>query len=132
MKQSKDLKNDMSPIVENFLSRMKKIVQDMSKRHHRQKCVVMRAEKDREEQAVALVNQYYDMLSSRDIRQDWFSKSPVKSEREIQDIKPTVWPFLDTPKTGTPSFMKRRSGFYKPNTRQTLEPTVRVFEESRL
>ena len=118
--------------MENFLSRMKKIVQDTSKRHRRQQCVVMRAEKDREEQAVALVNQYYDMLSSRDIRQDWFSKSPVKSETEIQDIKPTVWPFLDTPKTGTPSFMKRRSGFYKPNTRQTLEPTVRVLEESRL
>ena len=118
--------------MENFLSRMKTMVQDMSKRHRRQQCEVMRAEKDREEQAVAVVNQYYDMLSSRDIRQDWFTKSAVKPEIEIQDIKPTVWPFLDAPKTGTSSFMKRRSGFYKPNTRSTLEPTVRVFEESRL
>jgi len=135
--QSRDLKIEMRPIIDNFLANMTKTVKLMSKRHRHQRCQVMRAEKEHDKQAASAVNQYYEVLSVRDIRQDW-NPRPVALQL---DSDPTVWPFksdtyrldvsIKTYKTPTsPLRMKRKLGVY--NFPHTLEPNVRVVEETHL
>ena len=65
----------------------------MSKRHRHQRCQVMGAEKEHYQQAAIAVNQYYEVLSVRDIRQDWSTRSVTV--RLKSDGNPTMWPFTN-------------------------------------
>ena len=136
----------MCAIVENFYASMKKTVEVMSKRHRKQQLQVLRVERERDQQTATVFNKYYEMLSLRDIRQEWFTKypkSPVPNT-DSPDVTPTVWPFLDEPKNEalltktynrptTPLFMKRRrQACYAFDSQIPLEPEVRVMDESKL
>lgn len=92
--QSKDLKNELSKIVEEFYTNMKQMVQEMLKKHHRQQVQLIKAERERNKQAALAVNKYYEVLSLRDIRHNW-SPKPDDSTGSVprETRNPTVWPF---------------------------------------
>ncbi|XP_074632381.1 uncharacterized protein LOC141890705 isoform X2 [Acropora palmata] len=92
--QSKDLKNELSKIVEEFHTNMKQMVQEMLKKHHRQQVQLIKAERERNKQAALAVNKYYEVLSLRDIRHNW-SPKPDDSTGSVprETRNPTVWPF---------------------------------------
>lgn len=84
----------MHPIVETFAANMKKKLEVLIKRHRRQQCRAIRAEKESNQQAAMAVSQYYEILSSRDIRQDWSPKRNGVQRSNSDD--PTAWPFSGT------------------------------------
>ena len=92
--QSKDLKTELSKIVEEFYTNMKQMVQEMLKKHHRQQVKLIKAERERNKQAALAVNKYYEVLSLRDIRHNW-SPKPDDSTGSVprETSNPTVWPF---------------------------------------
>ena len=147
LKQSKDLKNEMSPLVDSFLIDIKKKVEALSKRHRKDRCHVMRLERERQQQAGYAVIKYYQVLSLRDIRQQWSHrplsvKSVASSLNGKNSNNPTLWPFTAAPKplspNVTPSWkprslpLKRKQGYDLPVAPVTLEPNVRVIDETSL
>ena len=80
----------MSPIVDRFIANIKKKVEVLSKRHRQERRHLMRVERERDKQATSAVNEYYEVLSLRDIRQEWSpravadnSGSPSSSRRNL-------------------------------------------------
>ena len=148
LKQSKDLKNEMSPLVDSFLIDIKKKVEALSKRHRQDRCHVMRLEREREQQAGNAVNKYYQVLSLRDIRQEWsHRRKPLKSKTSSlnsrKSCNPTQWPFTEAtnqaltnttlPWKPTSHPLGRKYAFDPLSTHHvTLEPNVRVVDETRL
>lgn len=137
----------MSPLVDSFLIDIKKKVEALSKRHRQDRCHVMRMEREREQQAGYAVNKYYQVLSLRDIRQQWSHrplsvKSVASSLNGKTSYNPTLWPFTSAAKplspNVTPSWKqgalpsKRKHGFDLPAAPVTLEPNVRVIDETSL
>lgn len=137
----------MSPLVDSFLVDIKKKVEALSKRHRQDRCHVMRLEREREQQAGYAVNKYYQVLSLRDIRQQWSHrplsvKSVASSLNGKHSYNPTLWPFTTATKplspNVTPSWkqgalpLKRKQGFDLPAAPVTLEPNVRVIDETSL
>ena len=113
----------------------------MSKRHRSQQCQIMRAERESDHQAAMAVNQYFEVLTSRDIRQDW-SHRPSSLHRVNSD--PTMWPFTSSEANNlaiptitqkrftSPLNRKKAKQAYTVTVPITLEPNVRVAEETRL
>lgn len=147
LKQSKDLKNEMSPLVDSFLVSIKKKVEALSKRHHQDRCHVMRVERDRDQQAAYAVNKYYQVLSLRDIRQQWSHravavKNVASSLSSKKSYNPTLWPFTEATNPLSPNVTptwkhgsvssRRKQGFDLPAAPVTLEPNVRVIDETSL
>lgn len=147
LKQSKDLKNEMSPLVDSFLVNIKTKVEALSKRHRQDRCHVMRLERERDQQAGYAVNKYYQMLSLRDIRQQWSQrplsvKSVASSLNGKHSYNPTLWPFTEATNrlspNVTPSWKHgflpsgKRQGFDLPAAPVTLEPNIRVIDETSL
>ena len=141
--QSKDLKNELAQIVDDFLANMKKIVQEMAKRHRRQHCQIVKAEKERHKQAEMALNHYYDFLSSRDIRQGWNPRTDSTENAPRTDCDPTVWPFSSKdgekltvpsriPKFSPPLNREKNQGEIDFSAAFTLEPKIRVVEETKL
>lgn len=147
LEQSKDLKNKMSPLIDSFLVSIKKKVEALSKRHRQDRCDVMRMERERDQQAGYAVNKYYQVLSLRDIRQQWSHrhlsvKSVASSLNGKNYYNPTLWPFTVPAKTLSPNVTpswkhgslpsRRKQGFDLPVAPVTLEPNVRVIDETTL
>ena len=147
LKQSKDLKNEMSPLVDSFLVSIKKKVEALSKRHRQDRCHVMRLEKERDQQAGYAVNKYYQVLSMRDIRQQWSHRplsviNVASSLNGKNSYNPTLWPFTEAAKPLSPNVTQswkhgslpsgRKQGFDLPAAPVTLEPNVRVIDETSL
>ena len=147
LKQSKDLKNEMSPLVDSFHVNIKKKVEALSKRHRQDRCHVMQLEKERNQQAGNAVNKYYEMLTLRDIRQQWSHrplsvKSVASSLNGKHSYNPTLWPFTETTNhlspNVTPSWRhgslpsRKRKRFDPPAAPVTLEPKIRVIDETSL
>ena len=66
----------------------------MSKRHRRQQVQLLKAERERNKQAAMAVSKYYEVLSSRDIRQNWCPKTDDSTGSVPRAISnPTMWPF---------------------------------------
>ena len=137
----------MSPLVDSFLINIKKKVEALSKRHRQDRCHVMRLERERDQQAVYAVNKYYQVLSLRDIRQQW-SHRPLSVQNVASSLNsknsynPTLWPFTEVTNhlspNVTPSWKhgplpsRRKQGFDLPAAPVTLEPNVRVIDETSL
>ena len=139
--QSKDLKNEMSQVLYSFVARLKKKLEVISKRHREERYQVKRAEKDRDQLAETAVNKYYEVLSLRDIRQEWSPrpvtvKSVTSSLSSRHSYNPTLWPFSGAKNYLSPSVISsrklplgRKAGFNLP---VTLEPEVRIIDETNL
>ena len=147
LKQSKDLKKEMSPLVKSFLVSIKEKVEALSKRHRQERCHVMQVERERDQEAADAVNKYYQVLSLRDIRQEWsHRRKPLKSKAlslsNRKSRNPTQWPFTEATNQASinaklprrPSSLPlRRKYILDPlSTPVTLEPNVRVVDETRL
>lgn len=147
LRQSKDLKKEMSSLVKSFHVNTKKDLEALSERHRQERFHVMQVERERDKEAGDAVNKYYQVLSLRDIRQEWsHRRNPPKSKASSLNIKkscnPTQWPFTEATNqalTNTTLPWKPRShplgrkyAFYPPSTPFTLEPNIRVVDETRL
>ncbi|KAJ7374219.1 hypothetical protein OS493_007293 [Desmophyllum pertusum] len=84
LKQSRDLKKEMFPILECFLTRTKEKMKVISKRHRQERCHVMRVEKEHDQQAATAVNKYYQVLSLRDITQEWSPRPTALSVKSME------------------------------------------------
>lgn len=125
--QSKDLQNEMRPIVDTFLANMEKMAKAMSKRHRRQQFQIIRAEKESDHQAAMAVNQYYEVLSSRDIRLDW---SPRPNSLHRVDSDPTTWPFTSSEMNNLTVPTATQKRFASSLNRRNSDPTTRPFTSS--
>ena len=114
-------------MVDTFLANMEKIAKAMSKRHRRQQCQIMRAERESDHKAAMAVNQYYEVLSSRDIRQDW-SPRPNSVHRVNSD--PTTWPFTSSETNNLTVPTATRKRFTSPLNRRNSDPTSWPFTSS--
>ena len=147
LRQSKDLKKEMSPLVKSFLESVKKILEALSERHCQERCLVMQKERERDQEAADAVNKYYQVLSLRHIRQEWSHrnkhlKSKVSSLSSTKSWNPTQWPFTEATNQALSntkldrkpsSFPLRRKYLFDPlSIPATLEPNVRVVDEARL
>ncbi|KAJ7374213.1 hypothetical protein OS493_007287 [Desmophyllum pertusum] len=150
LKQSRDLKKEMFPILECFLTRTKEKMKVISKRHRQERCHVMRVEKEHDQQAATAVNKYYQVLSLRDITQEWSPRPTALSVKSMEvsltnkknSYNPTLWPFnaVTTNNSLSPNVtpnrkptslpLRRKQGFDLP-VPFTLEPNVRVIDETR-
>ncbi|XP_078352309.1 uncharacterized protein LOC144637005 [Oculina patagonica] len=114
LKQSKDLKNEMSPLVDSFLASIKKKVEVLSKRHRKERTHVMRAQRERDQQATIAVNKFYQAISLRDIQQEWstYVKNVASSFSRRNSLDPTqksCSPSLSSVKNVALSFSRRNS-----------------------
>ena len=147
LRQSKDLKKEMLPLVKSFLVSIKKNVEALSKRHRQERCHLIQVERERDQEAADAVNKYYQVLSLRDIRQEWSRrrkplKSKVSSLSSRKSCNPTQWPFTETTNRGLTNVtlpwkasshpFGRKYAFDPLSTPVTLEPNVRVVEETKL
>lgn len=148
LRQSKDLKKEMSPLVKNFLVSTKKNLEALSERHRQERVHVMQVERERDIEAGNAVNKYYQVLSLRDIRQEWsHRRKPLKSKTSSlnsrKSCNPTQWPFTEAtnqaltnttlPWKPTSHPLGRKYAFDPLSTHHvTLEPNVRVVDETRL
>ena len=147
LRRSKDLKKEMSPLVKSFLVSTKKNLEALSERHRQDRFHVMQVERERDKEAGDAVNKYYQVLNLRDIRQEWSHrrkplKSKVSSLNSRKYCNPTQWPFTEATNqalTNTTLPWKPRShplarkyAFDPLSTPVTLEPNVRVVDETRL
>lgn len=139
--QSKDLKNEMSQVLHSFIARLKKKLEVISKRHRVQRFHLKHAERECDQQAATTVQKYYEVLSLRDIRQEWSPRnrtvrSVTSSLRSKHSYNLTLWPFSEA---GYDSSLKvvtsrkfplrRKSGFNLP---VPLEPEVRIMDHTNL
>ena len=110
----------------------------------------MRVEKEHDQQAATAVNKYYQVLSLRDITQEWSPRPTALSVKSMEvsltnkknSYNPTLWPFnaVTTNNSLSPNVtpnrkptslpLRRKQGFDLP-VPFTLEPNVRVIDETR-
>ena len=147
LRRSKDLKKEMSLLVKSFLFSFKKNVEALSERHRQERRHLMQVERERDQEAADAVSKYYRVLSLRDIRQEWsHRRKPLKSKMSSMSCRkscnPTQWPFTEA----TNQALTNTTLPWKPNchplgkkyavdhlsTPFTLEPNIRVVEETRL
>ena len=138
----------MSPLVKSFLVSTKKKLEALSERHRQERVNVMQVERERDKEAGDAVNKYYQVLSLRDIRQEWsHRRRPLKSKTSSlnsrKSYNPTQWPFTEAtnqaltnttlPWKPTSHPLGRKYAFDSLSTHHvTLEPNVRVVDETRL
>jgi len=137
----------MSLLVKSFLFSIKKNVEALSERHRQERCHLMQVERERDQEAADAVSKYYQVLSLRDIRQEWSHrrkplKSKVSSLSSRKSCNPTQWPFTEAtnqaltnatlPWKPSSHPLGRKYAFDSLSTPVTLEPNVRVVEETRL
>lgn len=170
--QSKDLKNEMFPLVDKFLANIKKKAKVLSKKHHKERRHLMRAKRERDQVTNGVVNRYYDALSLDDIRHDirhpmsikdmasalrrnsynppqaeWASSAvPVRSVASSICSRKSYNPPLSsstdstdhlspndtTPRKSSSLPLPIKSEFDLPASPSTLEPEVRVIDETTL
>lgn len=171
--QSKDLKNEMSSLVDKFLANIEKKAKLLSKKHHKERIYLMRAKRQRDQVTNGVVNKYYDALSLDDIRHEWkphpmsikdmasalrrnsynppqaewaSSAVPVKSVASSICSPKSYNPPLSsstestdhsssndtTPRKSSLLPLPRKSEFDQPASPATLEPEVRVIDETTL
>ena len=137
----------MSPLVKNFFFSIKKNVEALSGRHRQERCHLMQVERERDQEAADAVSKYYQVLRLRDIRQEWSRrrkprKSNVSSWSGRKSYNPTQWPFTGSAnQTSTNAILPwkpsshplgKKYVFDPLSTPVTLEPNLRVVEETRL
>ena len=145
--QSKDVKKEMSPVVKSFLESIKKNVEALSERHRQERYHVMQVERKNDQEAADAVNKYYQVLSLRDIREEWSQRrkplrSKVSSLCNRKSRNPTQWPFTEANNQALtnaklpwkPSTLPlRRKYLFDPLSYPvTIGANVRIVDETRL
>lgn len=145
--QSKDVKKEMSPVVKSFLESFKKNVEALSERHRQERYHVMQVEREHDQEAADAVKKYYQVLSLRDIREEWSHrhkpfKSKVSSLSSKNSRNPTQWPFTEASNNALtnsklpwkPSTLPlgRKYLFDPLSYPLALEANVRIVDETRL
>ncbi|PFX27514.1 hypothetical protein AWC38_SpisGene7754 [Stylophora pistillata] len=125
----------MSQVLHSFIARLKKKLEVISKRHRVQRFHLKHTERECDQQAATTVQKYYEVLSLRDIRQEWSPRnltvrSVTSSLRSKHSYNLTLWPFAFS-EAGYDSSLKvvtsrkfplrRKSGFNLP---VPLEPEL--------
>lgn len=133
--------------MKSFFFRIKKNVEALSRRHRQERCHLMQVERERDQEAADAVSKYYQVLRLRDIRQEWSHrrkprKSVVSSLSSRRSYNPTQWPFTEsTNQTSANATLPWKPSSHPLGKKYvfdplpppvTLEPNVRVVEETRL
>lgn len=139
--KSKDLKNEMSQVLHSFIARLKEKLEVISKRHRAERFHLKHTERERDQQAASTVQKCYEVLSLRDIRQEWSprdgtvrSVTPSLPSTNLYNLRPRL--FSEARYDSSPNVvtsrklpLRRKSGFNLP---VPLEPEVRIMDQTNL
>ena len=128
LKQSKDLKNEMSPLVDSFFASINKKVEVLSKRHRKERYHVMRTQRERDQQATSAINKYYEVLSSRDIRQEWSLRPTSVKDMAVSFSRRNS--YNPTQESYYPSLSSFKSVASSLRGKKSYNPTLWPFTES--